>query len=65
MLRKSSSLVVLFILTALAVSAQTDGYGATLNTNLDTIDTIWGAVATIMIASALVAVGTRFFRKAK
>ncbi len=40
-------------------------YGAVLNTNLDTIDGIWGTVATIMIAVALVTVGVRFFRKAK
>jgi len=40
-------------------------YGAVLETNLDTINTIWGTVATIMIAVALVSVGVRFFRKAK
>lgn len=50
-----------------AVQAQTTpvDYGATLDTNLDTINSIWGTVATIMIAVALVTVGVRFFRKAK
>jgi|GEM_PF-5130815 len=46
--------------------AQTEtDYGAVLSTNLTTINTIWGTVATIMIAVALVSVGVRFFRKAK
>lgn len=53
-------------MTALA-NAQTTptDYGATLNTNLETIDGIWGKVAVIMIGAALVTVGVRFFRKAK
>lgn len=52
---------------ALTVGAFADevDYAAKLNTNLTTIDSIWGSVATIMVASALVAVGVRFFRKAK
>jgi len=66
MKKKLSAVLALAILSAGAVMAQTaPDYGATLNTNLDTIDGIWGTVATIMIGSALVAVGVRFFRKAK
>lgn len=58
----------LLALSAVAsVNAQTTptDYGAVLETNLDTINSIWGTVATIMIAVALVAVGVRMFRKAK
>lgn len=40
-------------------------YGAVLNTNLGVVETIWAAVAVIMIGVALVTVGTRFFRKAR
>lgn len=56
----------LLALVAIAsAQAQAVDYGATLNTNLETIDSIWGTVATIMIAVALVTVGVRMFRKAK
>lgn len=51
-------------MSALA-SAQSTGYALDLENNLDTIDGIWGTVATIMIGVALVTVGVRFFRKAK
>ena len=53
-------------MTALAnaQTAATD-YGTELTENLSTINSIWGTVATIMIGSALVAVGVRFFRKTK
>ena len=40
-------------------------YSTVLTTNLTSINTIWGTVATIMIGVALVTVGVRFFRKAK
>lgn len=40
-------------------------YATELNSNLTTINSIWGTVATIMIAVALVTVGVRFFRKAR
>ena len=50
--------------TSSAQAADTD-YSAVLTTNLTSIQTIWGTVATIMIAVALVTVGVRFFRKAK
>lgn len=40
-------------------------YSSTLTSNLTSINTIWGSVATIMIGVALVTVGVRFFRKAK
>jgi len=51
---------------AIAVAQTTPvDYGDVLDTNLATIDTIWGKVATIMIAVALVSVGVRFFRKAR
>lgn len=53
------------IASTVAAQAQETDYGATLNTNFTVIDTIWGKVATIMIAVALVTVGVRFFRKAK
>lgn len=55
------------VVTSQDAAAQTTpvDYGAVLNTNLDTIDGIWGVVAGIMIAVALVTVGTRFFRKTK
>lgn len=52
-----------------SVSAFAEGtpvdYGSALTTNLTSINTIWGSVATIMIGVALVTVGVRFFRKAK
>jgi len=51
-------------LTSFGQTTPTD-YGATLTTNLGTINTIWGTVATILIAVALVTVGVRFFRKVK
>jgi hypothetical protein len=53
---------------ALALSARADDpvdYSAVLTTNLGHINTTWGTVAGIMIGSALVTVGVRFFRKAK
>jgi len=49
---------------AFAQSTPTD-YAATLTDNLDSINTIWGTVATIVIAVALVTVGVKFFRKVK
>ncbi|EIQ00225.1 hypothetical protein OpiT1DRAFT_04767 [Opitutaceae bacterium TAV1] len=52
------------IASAAVVSAAED-YGQVLNDNLSIIDTIWTTVATIVIGVALVAVGTRFFKKAK
>lgn len=62
-----ASLASVGILSAsvVPVFAQATDYGAVLDTNLETIDGIWGTVATIMIAVALVTVGVRFFRKAK
>lgn len=48
-----------------AFAADPADYGATLTTNLTTINSIWGSVATIMIGVALVTVGVRFFRKTK
>ena len=53
-------------MTALAHAQTTPtDYGAELTTNFNIIDTLWGKVATIMIAVALVTVGLRFFRKTK
>lgn len=60
----AGSLIIGGASSVLAQTTPTD-YGAELTTNLTTINTIWGTVATIMIASALVAVGVRFFRKTK
>ena len=63
-----SKLALLVVVAAAPMAAFADtptDYGATLNTNLTTINSIWGTVATIMIAVALVTVGVRFFRKAK
>lgn len=67
MQKKIGSVLLVVLLSAVSAMAQTTptDYSATLNTNLDSINVIWGTVATIMIGSALVAVGTRFFRKAK
>ncbi|MFA6287147.1 MAG: hypothetical protein WC661_07135 [Opitutaceae bacterium] len=52
-------------MTALAHAQTAPDYGATLNTNFTVIDTLWGKVATIMIAVALVTVGVKFFRKTR
>lgn len=63
-----SKLALLVVVAAAPMSAFADtptDYGATLTSNLTQINTIWGTVATIMIAVALVTVGVRFFRKAK
>ena len=61
---RSLALLPLLAVSAFAQTTPTD-YGAVLNTNLTTIDTVWGKVATIIIGVALVTVGARFFRKAK
>lgn len=64
-IKKAAKYVLPLLAVAAAARADAVDYGATLSTNLTIIDTIWGSVATIMIGSALVAVGTRFFRKAR
>ena len=59
-------LVALVGASALAAHAQTAvDYGAVITTNFGLIDTLWGKVAVIMIAVALVTVSLRFFRKTK
>lgn len=66
-IKKLTGAVGALVLSGAAAMAQTTptNYATELTSNLDTVNTIWGTVATIMIASALVAVGVRFFRKAK
>ncbi|HSH94012.1 MAG TPA: hypothetical protein VK968_07690 [Roseimicrobium sp.] len=68
-MNKLKALCGLFLglMATIAAHAQTTpvDYGDVLDGNLDTINSIWGTVATIMIAVALVTVGVRFFRKAK
>lgn len=48
-----------------AQAAEPTDYSATLTSNLDKINTLWGTVASIMIGVALVVVGVRFFKKVK
>lgn len=65
-MNKSKKLIVAgsgLLLAASSAFATDPDYGATLTTNLTTINTIWGTVATIMIGVALVVVGVRFFKK--
>jgi len=64
---KKAYAAILALGLASAAMAQTTptNYGTVLEGNLTTIETIWAAVATIMIAVALVSVGVRFFRKAR
>lgn len=62
---KKSVLVLSVASSAVVASAQAVDYTTVLNDNLTTIDTVWGKVATIMIAVALVTVAVRFFRKAR
>ena len=68
-MNKVRTIVIAAASTVAASSAFADGtttdYGTQLTTNLTSINTIWGTVATIMIGVALVTVGVRFFRKAK
>lgn len=69
MIRKFKGKIIAGGLVGLALAgqamAQAVDYGAQLESNLETVDEIWGTVAKIMIAVALVTVGVRFFRKAK
>ena len=68
---KSIKYIILMAATvALSAGARADtttptDYGTELTNNLNTINTIWGTVATLMIGVALVTVGVRFFRKTK
>jgi hypothetical protein len=69
---RSPVFAFLFVLTlflmghssAFALDPEPVDYGATLTANLTTINTIWAAVAVIIIGVALVKVGTKFFKKA-
>lgn len=66
MKKKLFAIVLASIALAGSAFAQTaTDYGAILNTNLDTINDIWGIIATIMVGVALVTVGVRFFYKAR
>lgn len=66
-IKKIGALVLLGSASAFNALAQTTpvDYGEVLEDNLSTINGIWGTVATIMVAVALVTVGVRFFRKAR
>lgn len=66
-INKIGALVLLGAASAYNAVAQTTpvDYGEVLEDNLSTINGIWGTVATIMVAVALVTVGVRFFRKAR
>jgi len=59
-----ASLVTLAVVAA-ANAQTTPDYGADITANFTIIDTLWGKVATLMIAVALVTVAVKFFRKAK
>lgn len=67
-MKRNRIVLALLAVSAFGVSnalAVDPDYPAILTTNLTSIQTIWGTVATIMIGVALVTVGVRFFRKAK
>ena len=69
MIRKINGKVVAVLAVAVALastaSAQAVDYGSTISTNMGVIETLWGKVATIMIAVALVTVGVKFFKKSR